>query len=312
MARILAIAALSCLVCSGVLAGVTVTQELTPNPDGGASLPATWNLKGMPNPNSEWHWWGQTPTFATNQPLASGSMNCWNDSPSWGQTGQVRASDAQNSIRWAVPHATVLIDLGKWCDLREFNTFSWADTAAGTGQQYTLYGSTGVNSEPNPNWSAPAWDAGQTDFVAAGWTKIADVDTQASGISGAGQLGVSIADNASYGEHLYRWLMMDIHQADSTYFGEIDIQAAPPLPGDADRNGRVDFQDYLVLEASFGGPPTGPYRDADLDGNGIVDFEDYLIMEARFEGEPIPEPATLSLLAAVTVMLLRRRHLQTA
>ncbi|NQU19816.1 MAG: hypothetical protein HQ567_00925, partial [Candidatus Nealsonbacteria bacterium] len=46
------------------------------------------------------------------------------------------------------------------------------------------------------------------------------------------------------------------------------------LPGDADLDGDVDFGDYMILEAAFGG--AGEFKDGDFDLNGVVDFGDYM------------------------------------
>ena len=81
----------------------------------------------------------------------------------------------------------------------------------------------------------------------------------------------------------------------------------PNLLGDADRNGKVDFQDYLALESSFGTSVT-PGTGADFDNNGVIDFQDYLALEANFgAGTMIPEPMTLSLLGLGGLALIRRR-----
>jgi len=84
------------------------------------------------------------------------------------------------------------------------------------------------------------------------------------------------------------------------------IQAAPIL-GDADHNGKVDFNDYLVLESSFGGPPSG-VSNADFDNSGKVDFIDYLALESNFGyGAGVPEPMTLTLLGLGGLAIIRRR-----
>ncbi len=76
------------------------------------------------------------------------------------------------------------------------------------------------------------------------------------------------------------------------------------LPGDANRDGKVTFADYIALELGFGA--SGGWADGDFNGDGVVNFRDYIILEAHF-GKSVPEPMTLSLLTAGAVALLRRR-----
>ena len=54
----------------------------------------------------------------------------------------------------------------------------------------------------------------------------------------------------------------------------------PKLPGDANEDGTVNFDDYLLLEADFGW--TGSVIKTDFNCDGRVDFSDYLILEANF------------------------------
>ncbi len=77
-----------------------------------------------------------------------------------------------------------------------------------------------------------------------------------------------------------------------------------PLPGDANRDGRVTFADYILLELNFA--HSGGWSEGDFDGNGIVNFKDYILLEANF-GKSVPEPATLGLLLAGGLALLRRK-----
>ena len=97
------------------------------------------------------------------------------------------------------------------------------------------------------------------------------------------------------------------------------------VPGDATGDGKVTFDDYLALETAFGN--SGRWSQGDFDGNGVVDFSDYLILEANFGagsssdagsslilsspdelGSKVPEPATLGLLLAGALALLRRQR----
>ncbi|MDB5327202.1 MAG: exsH 1 [Phycisphaerales bacterium] len=59
--------------------------------------------------------------------------------------------------------------------------------------------------------------------------------------------------------------------------------ATPPVvppPGDFNADGKIDFNDFLVLQNHFNLP--GTYSDGDADGNGLVDFNDFLILQNHF------------------------------
>ncbi|NQU21930.1 MAG: hypothetical protein HQ567_11660 [Candidatus Nealsonbacteria bacterium] len=81
---------------------------------------------------------------------------------------------------------------------------------------------------------------------------------------------------------------------------QITVSLHPLLDGDADLDGDVDFGDYMVLEAWFGGP--GDWAKGDFDLDGDIDFGDYMILEAAFgdtvpaAATPVPEPGTLVML----------------
>jgi len=99
---------------------------------------------------------------------------------------------------------------------------------------------------------------------------------------------------------------------------QVTVSLHSLLAADADLDGDVDFGDYMVLEAWFGGP--GDWSKGDFDFDGDVDFGDYMILEAAFGdragGESaamnIPEPGTLAMLIIGSVGLLaygwRRRR----
>ena len=76
------------------------------------------------------------------------------------------------------------------------------------------------------------------------------------------------------------------------------------LPGDANRDGKVTFADYIALELGFG--TSGGWSAGDFNGDGIVNFKDYIILESNFN-RGVPEPATMSLVALGGLAMLKRR-----
>jgi len=85
------------------------------------------------------------------------------------------------------------------------------------------------------------------------------------------------------------------------------------VPGDANGDGVLDAADYIMVKKHFGGAPGAEGPGGDFDGNGIVDWNDLQSLQTAFNagsgaGTPIPEPATLGLLAIGAMSLIRRRR----
>lgn len=90
----------------------------------------------------------------------------------------------------------------------------------------------------------------------------------------------------------------------------------PLVPGDTNNDRIVDDLDYVNFVAQFGGPPGA--ESADFNDDGIVNLIDFAIMRSNFESPaatapgvesaPLPEPATLVLLATGGLAALRKRR----
>lgn len=86
-----------------------------------------------------------------------------------------------------------------------------------------------------------------------------------------------------------------------------------PLPGDANGDGVVNFNDLLILAQSYGKTATATTVDGDFNSDGSVGFDDLLILAqnygrgAAMAAAPVPEPSALVPAAAVGVALLGRR-----
>jgi len=86
------------------------------------------------------------------------------------------------------------------------------------------------------------------------------------------------------------------------------------VPGDANGDGVVDSADYIMVKTHFGGAPAAGTEGTggDFNGNGTVDWNDLQELMSGLNsgtgGAPIPEPATLALLAVGAMALIRRRR----
>ncbi len=65
-------------------------------------------------------------------------------------------------------------------------------------------------------------------------------------------------------------------------------QAEPTRTGDIDQNGRIDFQDFLILARNFGNEVEDgidPITVGDLNGDGVVGFFDFVVFSREFNNQ---------------------------
>ncbi|MCA9171489.1 MAG: hypothetical protein KDB23_27665, partial [Planctomycetales bacterium] len=150
------------------------------------------------------------------------------------QDGAVPESDDQPSrnffFRAGGSAGRILVDLNQLSEVAQINTYSWHSGSRGP-QVYTLYAASGADGF-NPQ------DTSQPDLVAAGWTRLADVDTRPASGTAGGQYGVSMfARRGALGK--FRYLLFDIQPTDKddpfghTFFSEIDVIGGPVAPSSA-------------------------------------------------------------------------------
>ncbi len=64
--------------------------------------------------------------------------------------------------------------------------------------------------------------------------------------------------------------------------GYIFIPFAQGKPGDADGDGDVDLDDFVILKTNFGTPSGATTATGDFDGDGDVDLDDFVILKTNF------------------------------
>jgi uncharacterized delta-60 repeat protein len=60
---------------------------------------------------------------------------------------------------------------------------------------------------------------------------------------------------------------------------------ATPLVGDADDNGVIDFNDYVLIDNGFNNGLSG-WANGDFNEDGVVDFDDFVLIDLAFNSQP--------------------------
>lgn len=99
---------------------------------------------------------------------------------------------------------------------------------------------------------------------------------------------------------------------DEIWYAATDLNPRSMLPGDADLNGVVNFDDFVVLTNNYNVTDTD-WRHGNFDLDGITNFIDFTILANHFgesmqPEQSVPEPGALILLSAA-ILVARREHL---
>jgi PEP-CTERM motif len=103
-----------------------------------------------------------------------------------------------------------------------------------------------------------------------------------------------------------------------TGYSEIDVFGTPLFaPGDANRNGVVDINDFIVISNNFSKVPSSPGLDGDVVVDNIVNVLDFRLWKSNVTAEvaalaagfAVPEPSAMLLtgLALAGLTIVRRR-----
>jgi alpha-tubulin suppressor-like RCC1 family protein len=144
------------------------------------------------------------------------------------------------------------------------------------------------------------------------------------GTNGRGDLGLgnTFQDNYLTPQHLlppsgYKFTSIDV---DAYGTHAIATLAALPKPGDANYDGKVDADDYFLIDRGFLSKLSG-WGNGDFNGDGKVDADDYFIIDKAFldrvtnaaleiQANPmaVPEPSTMVFVFAAIACLGRSRR----
>ena len=92
-----------------------------------------------------------------------------------------------------------------------------------------------------------------------------------------------------------------------------DVSVSSILPGDANADGRVNFDDLLILAQNYGRTDAS-FAQGDFNNDGTVNFDDLLLLAQNYgQGTAaaraaVPEPASVLTLALFPVVLRRARR----
>ena len=97
-------------------------------------------------------------------------------------------------------------------------------------------------------------------------------------------IGIGNVASGNYNEY-FNGLIDEVRISDQALV-PTQFLSAGSMPGDANRDGKVDFSDLLVLAQHYGMNTLATWTDGDFNGDGSVGFDDVLIL-AQHYGQPL-------------------------
>lgn len=130
-----------------------------------------------------------------------------------------------------------------------------------------------------------------------GWIGLTDEASEGSFVWVSGEIpdpfftnwGGGEPNNANGTEHYVellggngQWNDLPLAGSAAGDFGIVEVETAPPCPGDVNGDGSVNLTDLATLLANFGIPSGATRSQGDLDGDGDVDLTDLATLLANF------------------------------
>jgi hypothetical protein len=200
---------------------------------------------------------------------------------------------------------------GQWQDLSV--TF---DT--GTGYDYLVFGFGGAEQDDTnlpadrygfDNISFEPAPAVSGDFDGNGFYECADVDLLVSNIAtGSGDLQFDLT-----GDNMVDEADLDAWRAEAGSVGGLTATGNPILPGDANLDGEVDGQDFVIWNSNKF-TDTAAWCAGDFNADGSVNGQDFVAWNAfKFQSAndslaAVPEPSSIATILLLAALAFRRQR----
>lgn len=189
-------------------------------------------------------------------------------------------------------HTFVTYDLGELYDLTQVDVFmGWNDSGRDDASFMLNVSSNGTNFLPIIDYDKGGDNTGAITTPITHLHSIVDDG------------GASIAPAP------VRYVQLQFTDADNGTAGMVELDVFGDTPdfdaADADRNGVVDINDFILISDNFLSVPSSPGLDGDIVIDNFVDAADFRLWKdypgmaealAAYIGQPVPEPATVALL----------------
>ena len=93
-------------------------------------------------------------------------------------------------------------------------------------------------------------------------------------------IGIGNTQSGSYNEY-FNGLIDEVRISDQALL-PWQFLSAGSIPGDANRDGKVNFSDLLILAQHYGESPLATWTDGDFNGDGWAGFDDLLILAQHY------------------------------
>ncbi len=249
--------------------------------------------------------------------FSNGAYRVFRWTAAMGMVNIDEASGLANQANWMSSDGSIIV--GTSSTALENEAFRWTE---GSGIE-------GLGDLPGGGFHSEAWGASADGSIVVGYSHGAVRGYEAviwDPVNGLRSIQTTLGND--FGAELTGWTLQNAIAVSADgrtvigygdYFGAFRgwIATIPlGLPGDADGDNDVDFQDFMLLQVGYGITSDAAQSDGDLDMDGDVDFQDFLILQSHYAtsadvimgagvAAAVPEPSTLALalLGCVTLAL---------